>query len=86
MLWGSMAVICCFSGRVSAQTSPPAASDPVQSPQPREAKQNTSDIDMPEPKIEKQEEVRGQQTKRFLWVIPNYRAVSADTYLAPQSF
>jgi hypothetical protein len=28
----------------------------------------------------------GQQPKRILWVIPNYRAVSANTHLPPQSF
>jgi hypothetical protein len=27
----------------------------------------------------------GQQTKRILWIIPNYRAVSADTHLPPQA-
>jgi hypothetical protein len=29
--------------------------------------------------------VAGQQTKRILWIIPNYRAVSADTHLPPQA-
>ena len=86
MLLGLLAVISGLSARVSAQTSPSAASDPGQGPQPTEAKPDTSDIDMPDPKIERKDELRGQQTKRILWVIPNYRAVSADTYLAPQSF
>lgn len=27
-----------------------------------------------------------QQTKRILWIIPNYRAVSANTYLPPLDF
>jgi hypothetical protein len=27
----------------------------------------------------------GKQPKRILWIIPNYRAVSANTYLPPQS-
>jgi len=27
----------------------------------------------------------GQQTKRILWIIPNYRSVSADTHLPPQT-
>lgn len=28
----------------------------------------------------------GEQPKRILWIIPNYRAVSANTHLPPQSF
>lgn len=28
----------------------------------------------------------GKQPKRILWIIPNYRAVSANTHLPPQSF
>jgi len=31
-------------------------------------------------------EETAQQTKRILWVIPNYRAVSSNTYLPPLSF
>lgn len=27
----------------------------------------------------------GQQTKRILWIVPNFRAVSADTHLPPQT-
>jgi hypothetical protein len=30
-----------------------------------------------------QDGAQGRQTKRILWVIPNYRAVSADTHLPP---
>jgi hypothetical protein len=29
--------------------------------------------------------VQGRQTKRILWVVPNFRAVSADQHLPPQS-
>jgi hypothetical protein len=32
------------------------------------------------------DEETAQQTKRILWVIPNYRAVSSNTYLPPLSF
>ena len=39
--------------------------------------------DSPQPRVESDE---AQQTKRILWIIPNYRAVSANTYLPPQSF
>lgn len=28
----------------------------------------------------------GKQPKRILWIVPNYRAVSANTHLPPQSF
>jgi len=30
--------------------------------------------------------VEGKQSKRILWIIPNYRAVSANTYLPPLEF
>jgi hypothetical protein len=32
------------------------------------------------------DEQSGKQNKRILWVVPNYRAVSANTYLPPLSF
>lgn len=41
-------------------------------------------IDSPKPKIEPDDN-SPKQTKRILWVIPNYRAVSADMHLPPQS-
>lgn len=43
-----------------------------------------SAIDSPKPKIEPRDSAL-QQTKRILWIIPNYRSVSADTQLPPQS-
>lgn len=51
------------------ETTPKRQSDAVSSPQPAP----TPPQDAPE----------GKQTKRILWVIPNYRAVSADTQLPP---
>ena len=39
--------------------------------------------DSPEPKVEPADS--GQQTKRILWIIPNFRSVSANAYLPPQS-
>jgi hypothetical protein len=38
--------------------------------------------DSPPPKAEVEE---AQQTKRILWIMPNYRSVTANTYLPPQS-
>ena len=50
------------------------------------------DIDAPKPKTDALAPVNrnpndtiGKQPKRILWIIPNYRAVSANTYLPPQS-
>jgi hypothetical protein len=45
---------------------------------------NASKVDSPQPKAGP-DETSAQQTKRILWIIPNYRSVSADTYLPPQS-
>lgn len=39
--------------------------------------------DAPQPKAQSDE---AQQTKRILWIIPNFRSVSASTYLPPLSF
>jgi hypothetical protein len=45
---------------------------------------NSPKIDSPQQKVDPNQ--TGVQTKRILWVIPNYRSVSANTYLPPQSF
>jgi len=45
---------------------------------------NQTKVDSPQPKVDPDDSA--QQTKRILWIIPNYRSVSANTYLPPQSF
>jgi hypothetical protein len=45
---------------------------------------NATKVDSPQPKVDPDDS--GQQTKRILWIVPNYRSVSANTYLPPQSF
>ena len=45
---------------------------------------NASKVDSPQPKVGP-DDTSAQQTKRILWIIPNYRSVSADTHLPPQS-
>ena len=61
-----------------------AAQDPPASQVNEDGKAANSKIDSPQPKIDS--DAAGQQTKRILWIIPNYRAVSADAHLQPQSF
>jgi hypothetical protein len=41
----------------------------------------------PKPKTDSNdpEDQTGKQTKRILWIIPNYRFVSANTFLPPLS-
>jgi len=63
------------------QDPQPTNSDPTSKPA---AESKGSHIDSPQPKVST--ENPAQQTKRILWIIPNYRAVSANTYLPPQSF
>jgi hypothetical protein len=46
---------------------------------------NESKIDSPQPKTDP-DDTSALQTKRILWIIPNYRSVSADTHFPPQSF
>jgi hypothetical protein len=58
-------------------SSPAPATDPQSG--------TTSKPDSPQPKVRSDEET-AQQTKRILWIIPNYRAVSSNAYLPPLSF
>lgn len=49
----------------------------------------SSSPDTPEAKIDPTNSPnshKGKQSKRILWIIPNYRAVNANTYLPPLSF
>ncbi len=65
----------------------PAVQDPSQPPAPSANAGDAapaSRVDSPQPKIEPA--LSGQQTKRILWIMPNYRSVSANTYLPPQRF
>jgi hypothetical protein len=72
-----------------AQSTPPSQ-DPSQAPTTSEAKtdppKSTSTIDSPKPKVDSDADQTGVQTKRILWIIPNFRSVSASTHLPPQSF
>jgi hypothetical protein len=45
-----------------------------------------SKVDSPQPKTDPNQSQGPQQTKRILWIVPNFRSVSADTFLPPQSF
>ena len=46
---------------------------------------NGSTIESPQPKSETDTDQTGTQTKRILWIVPNFRSVSANTHLPPQS-
>ena len=62
------------------------AADPARpkTPDPTGTSSNGSRIDSPRQKTDVDQ--IGVQTTRILWVIPNYRSVSSNTYLPPQSF
>lgn len=68
----------------ASDTKPTAAQAPA-SPQPAPDAGKPAPIDPPQPKINPAPD-EAKQTKRILWIIPNYRAVTANTYLPPQSF
>jgi hypothetical protein len=53
-------------------SQPKAATDPKADPA-----RNGATIDSPQPKTDADQ--TGGQTKRILWIIPNFRSVSADT-------
>ncbi len=67
----------------------PAPQDPSQ-PKPADPKSdphaNGSTIESPQPKTDTDTDQTGTQTKRILWIVPNFRSVSANTILPPQSF
>src|SRR5208337_1153538 len=62
------------------------AATPAQDPPAEKAPDGATSAkpDSPQPKVEPEQS--GKQTNRILWIIPNYRSVSANTYLPPQSF
>jgi len=67
----------------------PQESTPQQEPEPKtQAAPNPQTAQLPpaSPSATPAEAgVARQQTKRILWIIPNYRSVSADTHLPPQA-
>jgi hypothetical protein len=69
--------------------APPAASVPDLTPQPSAASpQSSSDggtASQSRPPQSAQQDSGGQQTKRILGIIPNFRAVSANTQLPPET-
>jgi len=86
-------VVTDDAGNCQASTSgsPQVSADP-QGPSPSKTTSDSSaaqdrtvsKIDSPQPKISPDDHSE-QQTKRILWIIPNYRSVSADTHLPPLS-
>jgi hypothetical protein len=63
--------------------------DPVQASTTSDGKSSLPDA--PTPRIDpanpiNPDDQKGQQSKRILWIIPNYRAVGANTYLPPLGF
>lgn len=73
------------STSVAAQTQDPTPAKPDSADKPA-VDNKSSAIDSPQPKVQPDDSQVGQQTKRILWILPNYRSVSANTYLPPQSF
>jgi hypothetical protein len=62
----------------------PSTSSPATSQDPKtDPAKNGSTIDSPQPKTDADQ--TGVQTKRILWIIPNFRAISADSHLPPLS-
>jgi len=82
-------------GQSSQDQQEPAATPPVAAstqdpPQPKpdpdtktSSDPKTSSIDSPKPKVDPDD--TPQQTKRILWIVPNFRSISANTHLPPQS-
>jgi hypothetical protein len=76
--------------QTSPDTSTPQTSAPATSHSPlpsTHADPVPSLPDSPKPKTDSNDpdDQTGKQTKRILWIIPNYRSVSANTFLPPLS-
>jgi len=67
---------------VNADDGLPANQD-TQESKPTDGKATIPDA--PAPKVNPAD-LEGKQSKRILWIIPNYRSVSANTTLPPQTF
>ncbi len=70
------------------QKSATASTKPTQDPsgpQTGDPPAGATKPDSPQPKVQPAGST-GQQTKRILWIIPNYRSVSVDAHLPPQTF
>jgi hypothetical protein len=79
-------------GQASSATSPQLSADPQGPSQSKTtsdssatSNRSASKVDSPQPKFDP-DDSSAQQTKRILWIMPNYRSVSANTYLPPQRF
>ena len=76
----------------TAFLNPPATPAPQDPPQPKPVDPQTnppangSMINSPQAKTDTDTDQTGTQTKRILWIVPNFRSVSANTILPPQSF
>ena len=71
------------ASRALALQDPPTPKAPADETSANNGKPSgSSAIDSPQPKIDAQDN-RPPQTKRILWVIPNYRAVSTSAHLPP---
>lgn len=71
----------------TAEQTPTAAQDPPPPMTVADTKPGVdgkgSPPDSPQPKIQPDGSQAAQQTKRILWIIPNFRSVSASTHLPP---
>jgi hypothetical protein len=73
-------------GSTAPQPSPSGTQDPssAKADPPASVPPKATLPDTPQPKVQGDEEA--QQTKRILWIIPNFKSVTANTYLPPLSF
>ena len=69
----------------SPASSAPATASPAPSASPADPKPSLADSPKSKTDANNPDDQTGKQTKRILWIIPNYRAVSANTLLPPLS-
>jgi hypothetical protein len=70
---------------VPASLDPELASDPQATAAPAQSSSTDAPARQNQPSQSAQGDSSGQQTKRILGIIPNFRAVSADTKLPPET-
>jgi hypothetical protein len=87
----SSALISQQDQQSETQQEPSSQSEPGANPKPQinSAPQSGSGTvavsDQPSSPQDKQDDSKGKQTKRMLWVVPNFGAVSASTQLPPMT-
>src|SRR5260370_13409722 len=85
LIGAALFYVSCLAFAQTQQEQPPnpAVTPPTREQEPT-TKAQTQEVPQP-PAVPSKDDSEGKQTKRMLWVVPNFGAVSANTQLPPMS-